>query len=70
MHMQSIRELLSSAPLSVPDAELRRREGMERFAQYLPAEADDIWARALSKFVTTAPWRYWDPATVEQDSVF
>ncbi|MDQ3802258.1 MAG: hypothetical protein M3416_00145 [Acidobacteriota bacterium] len=39
---------------------------MERFPEYLPSEADEIWARALSKFVTAAPWRYWDPPTVEQ----
>lgn len=60
-----LRDLLVNDPLALADAELRRREGLVRFAHYLPPDAEDIWPRTSSRFVAHAPWRYWDAETVD-----
>lgn len=62
----SIRSLLQSDPLAVGDSELRYRDGLQRFALYLRVDADKNWARALSVFVRSRPWRYWDEATLSK----
>lgn len=60
----SLREHLSKDILASAEADLRRRESFLRFHTYLAAEGNDIFLRALYRFVHSAPWRYWDPEVV------
>jgi hypothetical protein len=60
----TIREVLRNDPLGHADKELKKRKGAERFSIYLPVEVHDVWPRVLSRFVETAPWCYWDQATL------
>ena len=61
-----IRNLLQTDPLAVRDSELRHRDGLHGFSEYLPLDADENWARALSVFVRSRPWRYWDENTLSE----
>jgi hypothetical protein len=62
--MTSIKSLLAADLLAAGDAELRRRDAMQFFAPYLPVNANESWALALSMFVRLRPWRYWDEKTL------
>jgi hypothetical protein len=60
----SLRELLSKDILAGAEADLRKRESLSRFHMYLTADDNDIFLRALYRFVNSVPWRYWDPEIV------
>lgn len=64
MAATSIRNFFSQDLLASADAELRSRESRARFSAYLPEGENDLFLRALYKFVRSAPWRYWDPEAV------
>ena len=64
MGATSIREFLSQDLLARAEAELRLRESLARFSTYLSGEGNDLFLRALHRFVRSAPWRYWDPDVV------
>jgi hypothetical protein len=60
-----IRDFLSQDLLAKAEAELRLRESRARFSTYLSGEGNDLFLRALHKFVRSAPWRYWDQDVVD-----
>lgn len=62
--MSSLRDLLSKDILASAEADLRKRESLSRFHMFLTPEGNDIFLRALYRFVHLAPWRYWDPEIV------
>jgi len=63
-YVSSLRDLLSKDILASAEADLRKRESLARFHMFLTPEGNDIFLRALYRFVYSAPWRYWDPEIV------
>lgn len=64
--MTTLREILANDPLSVADAVLKKLEGQECFAKYLPASVPEMWLRVLSIFTRTAPLNYWSPQVLDE----
>ncbi len=62
----TIREFLTNNSQNRADKELRRRQGLVRFSEYLPSGVDSVWPCTLSRFTQARPWSYWDPATFEK----
>ena len=62
--MSSLRDLLSKDILASAEADLRKRESLSHFHMFLTPEGNDIFLRALYRFVHSTPWRYWDPEIV------
>jgi len=56
----SLRDFLATDLLASADIELKRRRSLERFSEYLSADAPDLWLRSLSRFASVPPWSYWD----------
>jgi len=61
----SLKSFLDNDILGNAAAQMKERDGLNRFSKYLPNDVSPLWQRLLSRFVRYTPWRYWDPYLVE-----